>query len=98
MEYWNDGIMTQTRLILTFLPNIPIFQYSNIPVVNQYSILPIFRYSSYFSLFWNLRELKIIIKPPKITNASIWGQRISNPFPFRKTPRMMIKKYRKGFA
>jgi len=90
--------MTQTRQILTFFANIPIFQYSNIPIVNTYSILPIFRYLSYFSLFWNLIELKKIVRPPKITNANIWGQRISNPFPFKKTPRIMIKKYRNGFA
>ena len=46
----------------------------------------------YFSLFWNLIELKRIIIVPKMPNASIWGQRISKPFAFKKTPRMMTRK------
>ena len=41
MEWWNGGIMTQTTPILTFLPNIPIFQYSGSQPIFQYSNIPL---------------------------------------------------------
>ena len=63
MEWWNNDTNKTNPNFLA--------QYSNIPVVNPYSILPIFRYPSYFSLFWNLRELKRIMRVPKMPKASI---------------------------
>jgi hypothetical protein len=34
MEYWNIGMMIKEKGVNSFLPSIPIFHHSTIPVVN----------------------------------------------------------------
>jgi hypothetical protein len=100
MRQNSDGVIGrhgdgEKEIIILWVPESPFLRVFlcllTIPIF-QNSTIPIFRYSSYFSLFWNLSELRTIMSAPNMPNASIWGQRISKPFAFKKTPRMMTRK------
>ena len=54
-----------------------------------------FKYHSSRFLNLNMDTARIII--PMIPSASIWGQRISRPVPFKKIPVIIMKKYLRGF-
>lgn len=84
MEWWNDGITTQTIRILIFLPNIPIFQYSNIPLLILFQPLP------------ESHRTQCDHQPAQKRQGQHLGPQDFKPHPFQKGPPDDDKKISQG--